>query len=138
MVHQVAAYMLEKFSEIWSSFIILILGLYILYTQLGLAFIAAVVLTVLILLLIPILSRNIGLIEEKITALCDKRVRLIASILRQIKGIKLSAYEPELEAKVDAARKAELAARREFWGQFSIIVCLTNTTMNVLSLVTLG
>ncbi|KAJ7667519.1 P-loop containing nucleoside triphosphate hydrolase protein [Mycena polygramma] len=125
--------------QIWSSFIIIILGLYILYTQLGLGpFVAALPIIFLVLISTPLLSRKIGPLEEDITALCDNRVRLITSILRQIKGVKLSGLGSEVEARVRAARTAELGARKRFWDRFAIVVSLTNTTLNLLSFFTLG
>ncbi|KAJ7762735.1 P-loop containing nucleoside triphosphate hydrolase protein [Mycena maculata] len=130
---------LDMCHQIWSSFIIIILGLYILYSQLGLGpFVAALPIILLVVILTPLLSRKIGPLEEDITALCDKRVRLITSILRQIKGVKLAALEPEVEARVRAARTSELGARRRFWDSFAIVVNLTNVTLNMLSLFTLG
>ncbi|KAJ6567387.1 P-loop containing nucleoside triphosphate hydrolase protein [Mycena vulgaris] len=130
---------LDLCHQIWTGFIIIILGLYILYSQLGLGpFVAALPIIFLVLILTPILSRKIGPLEGDITALCDKRVRLIATILRQITGIKLSALEAEVEACVRAARTAELGARRRFWDRFAVVVSLTNTTLSLLSLFTLG
>ncbi|KAJ7179600.1 P-loop containing nucleoside triphosphate hydrolase protein [Mycena filopes] len=130
---------LDMSHQIWSSFITIILGLYILYSQLGLGpFIAALPIIFLVLISTPLLSQKIGPLEEDITALCDKRVRLITSILRQIKGVKLAALESEVEDRVKAARTAELGARKRFWDRFAIVVSLTNTTLNLLSLFTLG
>ncbi|KAJ6612168.1 P-loop containing nucleoside triphosphate hydrolase protein [Mycena sp. CBHHK59/15] len=130
---------LDLCHQIWTSFIIIILALYILHTQLGLGpLVAALPITLLVVILTPVLSRKIGPLEEDITTLCDKRVRLITSVLRQIKGVKLAALEPEVEDRVRAARTAELGARRRFWDRFAIVVSLTNTTLNLLSLFTLG
>lgn len=100
--------------------------------------ISALPIIFLVVILTPLLSRKIGPLEEDITALCDKRVRLITSILRQIKGVKLAALESEVEASVRAARAGELGARKRFWDRFAIVVSLTNITLNLLSLFTLG
>ncbi|KAJ7477237.1 P-loop containing nucleoside triphosphate hydrolase protein [Mycena galericulata] len=130
---------LDMCHQIWSSFIIIILGLYILYSQLGLGpLVSALPIIFLVIILTPVLSRKIGPLEEDITALCDKRVRLVTSILRQIKGVKLAALEPEVENRVGAARTAELGARKRFWDRFAIVVSVTNTTLNMLSLFALG
>ncbi|KAF8211651.1 P-loop containing nucleoside triphosphate hydrolase protein [Mycena galopus ATCC 62051] len=125
--------------QIWSSFIVIILSLYILYTQLGLGpLVSALPIIFLVVISTPLLSRKIGPLEEDITALCDKRVRLVTSIFRQIKGVKLAALETEVEERVKAARTAELGARKRFWDRFAIVVSLTNTTLNLLSLFCLG
>jgi ABC-type multidrug transport system fused ATPase/permease subunit len=99
---------------------------------------AALPIIFLVLISSPLLSRKVGPLEEDITALCDKRVRLITSILRQVKSVKLAALETEIENSVKAARTAELGARKRFWYRFAIIVSLTNVTLNLLSLFCLG
>ncbi|KAF7330867.1 P-loop containing nucleoside triphosphate hydrolase protein [Mycena venus] len=130
---------LDLCHQIWYNFIIVGLGLYILYTQLGLGpFISTLPIIFLVLISTPLLSRKVGPLEGDITALCDKRVRLISSILRQVKGVKLAALESEVEDRVKAARTAELGARKRFWDRFAIVVSLTNTTLNLLSLFCLG
>ncbi|KAJ7283270.1 P-loop containing nucleoside triphosphate hydrolase protein [Mycena rebaudengoi] len=130
---------LDIFHQIWSSVIIIILGLYILYLQLGLGpLLAALPVTFFIVIITPLLSRKIGPLEGDITTLCDKRVRLITSVLRQMKGVKLSALESEVENRVRAARTAELDARKRFWRRFAFLVSLTSSTLNLLSLFTLG
>ncbi|KAJ7666509.1 P-loop containing nucleoside triphosphate hydrolase protein [Mycena rosella] len=130
---------LDLCHQIWTSFIIIILGLYILHSQLGLGpLVAALPIILLVIILTPLLSRKIGPLEGNITALCDKRVRLVTSILRQINGIKLAALETEMENRVRATRTEELGARKKFWDRFAIVVALTSTTLNFLSLFTLG
>lgn len=125
-------------AEVWSSIIIVILGLYILYDQVGISFVAAVVVTVCLMGLAPLISRKIGPITATISSFNDKRIGLTSGILRQIKGVKLSAFEPELTEKVRTLRVSELGARRQFWRKFGVVVCLTNITMNMLTLFTLG
>ncbi|KAJ7896018.1 P-loop containing nucleoside triphosphate hydrolase protein [Mycena olivaceomarginata] len=130
---------LDLAHQIWVNLITIAFGLYILYTQLGLGpLLAALPIIFLVLISSPLLSRKVGPLEEDITTLCDKRVRLITSILRQVKSVKLAALETEVENSVKAARTAELGARKRFWDRFAIIVSLTNVTLNLLSLFCLG
>lgn len=86
----------------------------------------------------PLLSRHIDDLQEAWSAVTDNRVRLISSVLHQITGVKLSAYEPELVAKVEGVRQTELTAMKRFWKDFAVVVCVTNTAQNMLSLFTLG
>ncbi|KAF7354865.1 p-loop containing nucleoside triphosphate hydrolase protein [Mycena sanguinolenta] len=119
---------LDLFHQIWSSFIIIVLDLYILHTQLGLGpFVAALPIILLVIITTPLLSRKIGPLEGDITALADKRVRLLTSIFGQVKGIKLAALEREVEDGVKAARMAELSARKRFWDRFAIVVSLASS-----------
>ncbi|KAF8146938.1 P-loop containing nucleoside triphosphate hydrolase protein [Mycena galopus ATCC 62051] len=125
--------------QIWSNVIVLVLGLYILYTQLGLGpLVSTLPIIFLVLVSTPAISQKIGPLGHDMTARADKRVRLISSVLQQIKGIKLAALETEVEDRVKLARTEELGARKRFWDRFAIVVSLTNTTMNLLSLLCLG
>jgi len=121
----------------WSALITIALGLYLIYSELGNAFVATIIITIVIMLFTPYLSRDIRPLQTKLSGLADKRIRLISGILRQIRAIKLSAYETELIEKVSEVRKAELLARKKFWHKFYRVVCMTSVTMNALSLVTL-
>ncbi|KAJ3893006.1 P-loop containing nucleoside triphosphate hydrolase protein [Lentinula edodes] len=129
---------IDPLHQMWSSLITIAIGLYLIYNELGVAFVATIVMTIVIMVVTPYFSREIRPLQTKLSAAGDKRIRLISGILRQIKGIKLSAYEPELIRKVSEVRTAELQARKNFWKKFYLIVCTTSVTMNALSLATLG
>ncbi|KAJ3809549.1 P-loop containing nucleoside triphosphate hydrolase protein [Lentinula aff. lateritia] len=129
---------IDPLHQMWSSLITIAIGLYLIYNELGAAFVATIVMTIVIMVVTPYFSREIRPLQTKLSAAGDKRIRLISGILRQIKGIKLSAYEPELIKKVSEVRTAELQARKNFWRKFYLIVCTTSVTMNALSLATLG
>ncbi|KAJ4482345.1 P-loop containing nucleoside triphosphate hydrolase protein [Lentinula aciculospora] len=129
---------IDPLHQMWSSLITIAIGLYLIYNELGAAFIATIVVTIVIMVATPYLSQEIRPLQTKLSAAGDRRIRLISGILRQIKGIKLSAHEPELIKKVSEVRKAELQARKNFWRKFYLIVCITSVTMNALSLATLG
>ncbi|KAH9846462.1 P-loop containing nucleoside triphosphate hydrolase protein [Lenzites betulinus] len=129
---------IDPLHQLWSSSIVIAIGLYILWTQIRASFVAAVIVTAVCMIVTPILSRHIDDLQEAWSAVTDGRVRLISSILHQITGVKLSAYEPELVRKVESVRHTELTAMRRFWGDFAVVVCITNTAMNMLSLFTLG
>ncbi|KAI0667969.1 P-loop containing nucleoside triphosphate hydrolase protein [Trametes maxima] len=129
---------IDPLHQLWSSLIVIAIGLYILWTQIGTSFVAAVIVTAVCMIATPLLSRHIDDLQEAWSAVTDNRVRLISSVLHQITGVKLSAYEPELVRKVEDVRGTELTAMKRFWKDFAVVVCLTNTAMNMLSLFTLG
>ncbi|THU98303.1 P-loop containing nucleoside triphosphate hydrolase protein [Dendrothele bispora CBS 962.96] len=129
---------IDPLHQMWSALITIALGLYLIYSELGNAFVATIIITIAIMLFTPYLSRDIRPLQTKLSGLADKRIRLISGILRQIRAIKLSAYETELIKKVSEVRKAELLARKKFWHKFYRVVCMTSVTMNALSLVTLS
>ncbi|KAI0752923.1 P-loop containing nucleoside triphosphate hydrolase protein [Daedaleopsis nitida] len=129
---------IDPLHQLWSSLIVIAIGLYILWTQIATSFVAAVIVTAVCMIATPLLSRHIDDLQEAWSAVTDNRVRLISSILHQITGVKLSAYEPELIHKVERVRETELSAMRRFWKDFAVVVCITNTAMNMLSLFTLG
>ncbi|SJL11399.1 uncharacterized protein ARMOST_14802 [Armillaria ostoyae] len=129
---------IDPLHQLWSSLIVIGIGLYILYTQLGVSFVSAVIVTAVIMILTPILSRRIDGLQDAWSTRTDSRMSLIAGIFHQIKAIKLSAYEPELIDKVWQYRSEELSSMRRFWKDFAVVVCVTNTALNMLSLFTLG
>ncbi|TBU48077.1 P-loop containing nucleoside triphosphate hydrolase protein [Dichomitus squalens] len=129
---------IDPLHQLWSSLVVIAIGLYILWTQIGTSFVAAVIVTAICMIATPLLSRHIDDLQDAWSGVTDKRVRLISSILHQITGVKLSAYEPELVRKVEDVRRTELAAMKRFWTDFAVVVCVTNTAMNMLSLFTLG
>ncbi|KAK0192474.1 hypothetical protein F5146DRAFT_999661 [Armillaria mellea] len=96
---------IDPLHQLWSSLIVIGIGLYILYTQLGVSFVAAVIVTAVIMILTPMLSRRIDDLQDAWSTRTDARISLIAGIFHQITAIKLSAYEPELIDKVLATSK---------------------------------
>lgn len=129
---------LSYYVELWSSCVTIGIGLYILYTQLGTSFMAGLIVAAFIMIITPLLSRNIDSLQDAWSAQTDKRVRLIAGVIAQIKGIKLSAYENPLMKKVGEYREKEIDAMKAFWKDFAVVVCITNTAQNMLSLFALG
>ncbi len=75
--------------ELWSSLIVIGIGLYILYTPLGVSFVVAVTVTAVIMILTPILSQRIDILQDAWPTRTDSRISLIAGIFHQIKAIKL-------------------------------------------------
>jgi ATP-binding cassette subfamily C (CFTR/MRP) protein 1 len=67
----------------------------------------------------------------------DRRVKFIASVLRHIKAIKLSAYESPICKTALALREHEIYCLRRWVKQILVVSITTNYNNNFLSLITL-
>ncbi|KAJ9478154.1 putative Metal resistance protein YCF1 (putative) [Pseudozyma hubeiensis] len=122
--------------DLWSGVITIAIGVYLLYTQLGLVFFASMVSVLACLLLTPLASRGMGTRQGAWSALTDKRVNLTSSILSDIKGVKASAYEDILHRKISEVRAEELVKRSSVMKQLTGVVVFTNCTGELLGLST--
>ncbi|TKY88084.1 hypothetical protein EX895_003180 [Sporisorium graminicola] len=122
--------------ELWSGCITIVVGIYLLYARLGLVFLACMVAVAACFFLTPFASRGIGAKQGVWSARTDKRVNLTSSIISDIKGVKLSAYEQILHAKICKARTEELQARSSIMKQIIGVVVFTNCTGEMLGLCT--
>ena len=127
---------LDPFHQLWSSFILIGIGSYMLYTIIGLAFLASLLTAVGCLAAAPLLSIGLGDKQKAWSGSTDARVNLTSSIVADIKGVKLSAYEDVLEAKVLESRKKEVSLMRRFWKQIVIIAGFTNLVGQMMELIT--
>ncbi|GAC94763.1 ABC multidrug transporter [Pseudozyma hubeiensis SY62] len=118
---------IDVIHEIWSGCITIVVGMYLLYAQLGLVFLASIVSVVICFLLTPLTSRGMGTKQGNWSAATDERVDLTTSIISDIKGAKLSAYEDILHAKVCKARAKELSARSTLMKQITEVITFTNS-----------
>ncbi|KAM6940945.1 LOW QUALITY PROTEIN: ATP-binding cassette sub-family C member 10 [Lycodopsis pacificus] len=99
----------SSFHELWSLPLLFAITLYLLYLQVGVAFLGGLCVA---LLLVPfnkflasrILSNNQHMLRHK-----DSRVRLMTEILFGIRVIKFYAWEPHFTQKVADCRKQELS-----------------------------
>ncbi|KIS69488.1 uncharacterized protein UMAG_15032 [Mycosarcoma maydis] len=122
--------------DIWSGCITIAVGIYLLYAELGLAFLASIVSVVICFLLTPLTSRGMGTKQGIWSALADKRVDLTSSIISDIKGVKFSAYEDVLHAKVCEARARELSERSALMKQATGVITFTNSAGEMLGFFT--
>lgn len=122
--------------DLWSGVITIAIGVYMLYTQLGLVFLASMVSVFSCLLLTPLASRGLGTKQGAWSELTDKRVNLTSSICSDIRGVKFSAYEDLLAAKVQKLRAEELVRRSGLMKQLTGVVVFTNCTGELLGLST--
>lgn len=122
-----------SFHSFWSIPFQLFITLYLLYTQIGSAFIAGVVFGV---ALIPInrwIAVKIGTYSQKLMDAKDKRVSITNEALAGVKQIKLLAWEELFIKKIQNCRQEEvkfLTKRKYldalcvyFWATTPVIMC---------------
>ncbi|KAG4079388.1 hypothetical protein HA402_008080 [Bradysia odoriphaga] len=131
-----------SFHSFWSIPFQLTITLYLLYTQIGAAFIAGVVFGV---ALIPInrwIAVKIGAYSQKLMDAKDKRVSMTNEALAGVKQIKLLAWEDIFIRKIQNCRKEELKflSKRKyldalcvyFWATTPVLMCLLTFGVSVL------
>lgn len=122
-----------SFHSFWSIPFQLFITLYLLYTQIGAAFIAGVIFGV---ALIPInrwIAVKIGTYSQKLMDAKDKRVSMTNETLTGVKQIKLLAWEDIFIKKIQNCRKEEvkfLSKRKYldalcvyFWATTPVLMC---------------
>ncbi|TKY91063.1 hypothetical protein EX895_001062 [Sporisorium graminicola] len=108
--------------DLWSGVITIGVGIYLLYTRLGLVFLASMASVLVCFLLTPLASRGIGTKQGAWSELTDKRVNLTSSVTSDIKGVKFSAYEDILHEKISKVRAEELIKRGNMMKQLTGVV----------------
>ncbi|KAG7274975.1 hypothetical protein CRUP_001068, partial [Coryphaenoides rupestris] len=99
----------QSFHELWSLPVQFSIALYLLYLQVGVAFLGGLGVALLLvplnkLLAARILDNNKLLLHHK-----DARVKLVTEVLSGIRVIKFSAWEPHFSRRISACRRRELA-----------------------------
>lgn len=98
---------MEAFHLVYSSIIIITIGFVILYYTIGVAFVATIIVAVMFIACIPFVAKRIPFHQKAWSARTDCRVKLINSVLRNIKAVKLSGYESILISKLEELRRIE-------------------------------
>ncbi|ORY27634.1 P-loop containing nucleoside triphosphate hydrolase protein [Naematelia encephala] len=123
--------------DIYSALLMTGLGLYIIWTQIGVSFVASVVGAVVFFALVPILTKNVGTGRAGWAKATDVRVKFMSSVLKHIKAIKLSAYEATVTQKAESLRAAEIQALIVWIKEILKISIVTNWLGNFLALITI-
>ena len=92
----------------WSLPFQFIVTLILLYQQVGISFLAGVIITVLLIPVNKCIANKIGSLSTKMMAAKDKRVSIMSEILAGIRVIKYFTWEDVFTAKVQKTRKEEL------------------------------
>eukprot|EP01062_Namystynia_karyoxenos_P068259 TRINITY_DN6263_c1_g1_i1.p1 TRINITY_DN6263_c1_g1~~TRINITY_DN6263_c1_g1_i1.p1 ORF type:complete len:1471 (+),score=387.48 TRINITY_DN6263_c1_g1_i1:72-4415(+) len=131
------------FHQFWSMPFQIAVSLYLLYRQVGVAFLAGLAFAI---VLIPInreLARRIGKLSAAMMQAKDARVKVVSELLHGIRVVKQYAWEEHFEAKVGALREEEVRSLKGrkyldawcvyFWATTPIVISiLTFSTYSLL------
>ncbi|XP_016655769.1 multidrug resistance-associated protein 7 isoform X4 [Acyrthosiphon pisum] len=98
----------NSFHSMWSIPFQLVVVLYLLYQQLGIAFLSGVLVSILLIPVNKIITSNIGKLSGKLMKEKDKRVKLMSEIIKGIRVIKFHVWEKYFIDKVSDYRKLEV------------------------------
>ncbi|KAF7140434.1 hypothetical protein RHSIM_Rhsim06G0226900 [Rhododendron simsii] len=122
----------------WLIIVQVVLALIILYKNLGLASIAALVTTLLVMLANVPLGRLQQKFLEKIMTSKDTRMKATSEILRNMRILKLQAWEMKFLSKVTELRNTEMGWVKKFGYTFSLTNFLFWGAPTFVSVVTFG
>ena len=123
-----------SFHSFWSIPFQLFTTLYLLYTQLGVAFVAGVLFAVLLIPINRTIAQKIGQLSQGLMAAKDARVTITTETISGAKDIKLNAWEDVFISKIHRERGEEISflAKRKyldalcvyFWATTPVLMCL--------------
>ncbi|NXE87494.1 MRP7 protein, partial [Menura novaehollandiae] len=101
-----------SFHEVWSLPFQLAITLYLLYQQVGVAFLGGLALALLLVPINKIIANRIMMNNEKMLKHKDTRVKLMTEFLCGIRVIKFYAWEKHFSTRINACRAKELQKSR--------------------------
>ncbi|NXB08256.1 MRP7 protein, partial [Cnemophilus loriae] len=101
-----------SFHELWSLPVQLAITLYLLYQQVGIAFLGGVALALLLVPINKIIANRIMMNSKKMLKHKDTRVKLMTEFLYGIRVIKFYAWEKHFSTRINACRAKELQKSR--------------------------
>ncbi|NWW63280.1 MRP7 protein, partial [Ifrita kowaldi] len=101
-----------SFHELWSLPVQLAITLYLLYQQVGVAFLGGVALALLLVPINKIIANRIMMNSEEMLKHKDARVKLMTEFLCGIRVIKFYAWEKHFSTRINACRAKELQKSR--------------------------
>ncbi|NWY38889.1 MRP7 protein, partial [Sylvia atricapilla] len=102
----------RSFHELWSLPVQLIVTLYLLYQQVGVAFLGGMALALLLVPINKIIADRIMVNNQKMLTHKDTRVKLMTEFLCGIRVIKFYAWEKHFSSRINACRAKELQKLR--------------------------
>ncbi|KAB7504946.1 Multidrug resistance-associated protein 7 [Armadillidium nasatum] len=99
-----------SFHAFWSLPLQLIVTFYLLYVQIGSAFLAGVFIAVILIPLNRLIAVKIGELSTTMMRFKDKRITLMADVLNKIKELKFNAWEGFFKTKIMDERFGEVEA----------------------------
>nr|XP_022903100.1 multidrug resistance-associated protein 7 [Onthophagus taurus] len=97
-----------SFHALWSIPFQIAVTLYLLYNQVGVAFLAGVIFTLILIPINKFIANKIGQLSTKMMEQKDKRIKIMTEILRGIKTIKIHVWEDHFIRLVTKFRDSEI------------------------------
>lgn len=115
-----------SFHSFWSIPFQLFATLYLLYTQIGIAFIFGVIFAVILIPINRYIAQKIGSLSMLLMKAKDKRVQIAKEALTGAKQIKLQALEDVFKDKITELRQEELVylSKRKYLDAWLVDICL--------------
>ncbi|KAL6741905.1 hypothetical protein Aduo_015112 [Ancylostoma duodenale] len=98
----------NSFHAFWSLPVQLGIALYLLYREVGTAFLAGVMVAIILIPLNKKVTDSIGRMSVKLMHCKDQRIKLVRETMEGIRAVKASAWEPFFEKKISELREDEL------------------------------
>ncbi|KAK9891612.1 hypothetical protein WA026_015576 [Henosepilachna vigintioctopunctata] len=127
-----------SFHAVWSIPFQLAVTLYLLYTQVGLAFLAGVGFSIALIPINKCIANKIGQLSTKLMAEKDSRVKVITEVLRGMKAIKLHVWEQHFIKRILKLREKELKYLKGRKYLDALCVYFWATTPVLISILTFG
>ncbi|RMZ79569.1 hypothetical protein DV737_g3391, partial [Chaetothyriales sp. CBS 132003] len=127
----------EVFDSLWADPIEIGIAIYILYSQIGLAFVAPIIAS-LIFICIPIALRGVSASAQKDwLKSIERRVAIIASILSNMKGVKMTGLSDLVGDRLQTFRVHELRVASKFQAMLAVSVLIGSMSQVVIPVITL-
>ncbi|KAF8171015.1 P-loop containing nucleoside triphosphate hydrolase protein [Mycena galopus ATCC 62051] len=128
----------QTLQELWAAVVTIIIACTMLWYKAGYVMFAPLLFIIALIGSTSSISGYVQNAQKVWLKAIDVRIKLLTSVLGQLLPIKLGAYEAALEAKINALRALETAARRRFLYYISFASTLSNIGPSASFLVTLG
>ncbi|KAI1722771.1 ABC transporter transmembrane region domain-containing protein [Ditylenchus destructor] len=97
-----------SFHAVWSMPMNLGIALYLLYREVGWAFLSGLAAAIITVPLNKYIATKIGEMSTKMMRYKDQRIRLVTESMRSIRVVKLNNWEPYFEKRINTIRQKEL------------------------------
>ncbi|CAG9765420.1 unnamed protein product [Ceutorhynchus assimilis] len=131
-----------SFHALWSIPFQLAVTLYLLYSQVGLAFVAGLLFSIVLIPINKLIANKIGQLSTKLMEHKDSRVKIITEVLRGIRSIKLHVWEDHFLRQISRTRSQELKYLKGrkyldalcvyFWATTPVVICILTFVTYVL------
>ncbi|CAK9830297.1 ATP-binding cassette sub-family C member 10 [Anthophora retusa] len=133
----------SSFHAFWSIPLQLVVTLYLLYTQIGVSFLAGISFAIVLIPINKVIANKIGKLSTKLMEYKDQKVRLIGETLRGITTIKLNVWEDHFLRNILKLRDNEIKYLRGrkyldalcvyFWATTPVLISILTFATYVLT-----